>query len=200
MIRVLIADDEKLLRSALAALLNLEDTITVVAQADSGPEAVALAARHQPDVVLLDLEMPGQDGVDAAAEILRQRPDQAVILLTRHGRPGVLRRALRAGIRGFLNKSIDPEALAQVIALVHAGQRYIDAEISTAAMIDDCPLTEREVDVLRLTQNGKSVNEIASELYLAPGTVRNYLSSAMQKTGTHSRHLAARHALERDWL
>ena len=200
MIRVLIADDEKLLRSALAALLNLEDAITVVAQADNGPEAVALAARHQPDVVLLDLEMPGQDGVEAAGEILRQRPDQAVILLTRHGRPGVLRRALRAGIRGFLDKSIDPEALAQVIALVHSGQRYIDAEISTAAMIDDCPLTERELDVLRLTQNGKSVSEIASELYLAAGTVRNYLSSAMQKTGTHSRHLAARHAVERDWL
>ncbi|MFC0681309.1 response regulator [Lysobacter korlensis] len=200
MIRVLIADDEKLLRSALAALLNLEDAITVVAQADNGPEAVALAACHQPDVVLLDLEMPGQDGVEAAGEILRQRPDQAVILLTRHGRPGVLRRALRAGIRGFLNKSIDPEALARVIALVHAGQRYIDAEISTAAMIDDCPLTERELDVLRLTQSGKSVSEIASELYLAAGTVRNYLSSAMQKTGTHSRHLAARYAVERDWL
>jgi two-component system response regulator DesR len=200
MIRVLIADDEKLLRSALASLLNLEDTITVIAQADTGPDAVALSAQHRPDVVLLDLEMPGLDGVEAASEILRQRPDQAIILLTRHGRPGVLRRALRVGVRGFLSKSIDPEALARVIALVHAGQRYIDADISTAAMIDDCPLTERELDVMRLTVEGKSVNEIASGLHLAQGTVRNYLSSAMQKTGTHSRHLAARHAQARGWL
>jgi two-component system response regulator DesR len=200
MIRVLIADDEKLLRSALVSLLNLDDSITVVAQADNGLEAVALTAVHRPDVVLLDLEMPGLDGVEAAGEILRQRPDQAVILLTRHGQPGVLRRALRVGVRGFLSKSVDPDALARVIALVHSGQRYIDAEISTAAMIDDCPLTDRELDVMRLTVDGKSVNEIASSLYLSPGTVRNYLSSAMQKTGTHSRHLAARHAQERGWL
>ena len=200
MIRVLLADDEKLLRTALAALLELEAGITVVAQAESGPDAVTLTSAHDPDVVLLDLEMPGIDGIEAAEQILRLRPDQAIILLTRHGRPGVLKRALSAGIRGFLNKSIDPSVLAQVIAVVHAGQRYIDAEISTAAMIDDCPLTERELDVLRLTGSGRSVREIAATLHLASGTVRNYLSSAMQKTGTGSRHQAEGVARDRGWL
>jgi two-component system, NarL family, response regulator DesR len=199
-IRVLLADDEKLLRTALAALLELEDGITVVAQAQTGPDAIALTATQNPDVVLLDLEMPGMDGIEAATEILRLRPDQAIILLTRHGRPGVLKRALSAGVRGFLNKSIDPGVLAQVIAVVHAGQRYIDAEISTAAMMDDCPLTERELDVLRLTIGGRSVREIASTLHLAAGTVRNYLSSAMQKTDTASRHQAAGVARDHGWL
>lgn len=123
-----------------------------------------------------------------------------LILLTRHGRPGVLKRALSAGIRGFLDKSIDPAVLAQVIAVVHAGQRYIDAEISTAAMIDDCPLADRELEVLRLTVGGRSVREIASTLHLAAGTVRNYLSSAMQKTDTASRHQAAGVARDRGWL
>ncbi|HEV7950418.1 MAG TPA: response regulator transcription factor [Glaciihabitans sp.] len=200
MITVLLADDENLLRGALAALLDLEGTIEVVAQAESGTEAVALAATHRPDVVLLDLEMPGMDGIDAATTILAQRPDQAIILLTRHGRPGVLRRALAAGVRGFLSKSVDPERLARIIADVHAGQRYIDSEISTAAMMDDCPLTERELDVLRLTVDGLSVREMGSRLHLASGTVRNYLSAAMQKTGTSSRHEAGRIAHQRSWL
>jgi len=200
MITVLLADDENLLRGALAALLDLEDNITVIAQAANGADAVAKARIHRPDVVLLDLEMPGLDGIDAASAILEERPDQAIILLTRHGRPGVLRRALKAGVRGFLGKTVDPERLARIIVDVHAGQRYIDSEISTAAMIDDCPLTDRELDVLRLTVDGLSVREMGSALHLASGTVRNYLSSAMQKTGTSSRHEAARAARERSWL
>ena len=188
MIRLLIADDENLLRLALAALLDLEDGLEVVAQADNGTDAVKLALSLEPDVVLLDLEMPALDGIDTATAILAERPGQAIILLTRHGRPGVLKRALRAGVRGFLGKTVEPERLAQIIVDVHAGNRYVDSEISTAAMIDDCPLTDRELDVLRLTVEGLSVREIGLGLHLAAGTVRNYLSSAMQKTGTSARH------------
>jgi len=205
MIRVLIADDENLLRGALAALLDLEDGLEVVAQADNGRDAIRLASEVEPDVVLLDLEMPGPDGsgldgIDTATAILAARPSQAIILLTRHGRPGVLRRALHAGVRGFLGKTVEPERLAAIIVDIHAGHRYIDSEISTAAMMDDCPLTERELDVLRLTTEGLSVREMGLRLHLASGTVRNYLSSAMQKTTTASRHEAARVARERSWL
>jgi two-component system response regulator DesR len=199
-IRVVLADDETLLRTALAALLDLSDEIEVVAQAQDGLEAVALVERHRPDVVLLDLEMPGLDGVDAATRILAARPDQAVVLLTRHGRPGVLKRALSAGVRGFLLKSVDPDELVRVVVHVHGGRRWIDADISAAAMMDDCPLTARELDALRLTAEGWSVREISTRLHLASGTVRNYLSSAMSKTGSSSRHAAARVARERSWL
>ena len=200
MTTVLLADDERLLRTALAALLDLEHGITVVAQAEDGETAVALAEQVRPDVVLLDLEMPGMDGIDTATRILAQRPDQPIILLTRHGRPGVLRRALRAGVRGFVSKSIETSSLARIIADVHSGSRYVDSEISTAAMIDDCPLTQRELDTLRLTADGMSIQEISAALHLAKGTVRNYLSFAMQKTGGATRHDAARRARERNWL
>jgi two-component system response regulator DesR len=200
MIRILIADDENLLRVAIASLLDLEDDLEVVAQADNGRDAIRLTSEHSPDVVLLDLEMPGLDGIDTATEILAAHPELPIILLTRHGRPGVLRRALRAGVRGFLGKTVEPERLARIIADVHAGQRYIDSEISTAAMMDDCPLTERELEVLRLTVDGLSVREMGARLHLAAGTVRNYLSAAMQKTNTSSRHEAARAARERNWL
>lgn len=200
MIRVLIADDENLLRMALGSLLDLEEGIQVVAQAENGADAISLAEEHQPDVVLLDLEMPGLDGIDTAAVILQARPEQAIILLTRHARPGVLKRALRVSIRGFLAKTVEPDRLAQIITDVHAGRRYIDSDISTAAMMDDCPLTDRELDVLRLTTEGYSVREMSGRLHLASGTVRNYLSTAMQKTGAASRHEAARRARERSWL
>nr|WP_217270890.1 response regulator transcription factor [Frigoribacterium sp. VKM Ac-2836] len=196
----MLADDETLLRRSIAALLDLADDIEVVAQAADGLEAVRLTAEHEPDVVLLDLEMPGMDGIEAATIILARRPDQAVVLLTRHGRPGVLKRALTAGVRGFLPKSVDPDELQRVIVQVHGGRRYIDADISASAMMDDCPLTDRELDALRLTTDGFSVREISARLHLASGTVRNYLSSAMQKTGSSSRHTAARLARERGWL
>lgn len=200
MIRVLLADDENLLRGAIGSLLELEGQILVVAQADNGADAVALDAEHQPDVVLLDMEMPRMDGIEATTRILEAFPDRAIVLLTRHGRPGLLKRALAAGVRGFVSKSIDPAQLAEVVERVHGGQRYIDSEISAAAMMDDCPLTDRELDALRLTTEGYSVREIGARLHLASGTVRNYLSSAMSKTGTSSRHLAARVARERSWL
>lgn len=200
MIRVLLADDENLLRGAIGALLELEGQIEVVAQADNGADAVTLDAEHLPDVVLLDMEMPRMDGIEATTRILQAFPDRAIVLLTRHGRPGLLKRALGAGVRGFVSKSIDPAQLAEVVERVHGGQRYIDSEISAAAMMDDCPLTERELDALRLTVEGYSVREIGARLHLAGGTVRNYLSSAMGKTGTSSRHQAARVARERSWL
>jgi two-component system response regulator DesR len=200
MIRVLIADDENLLRKAIASLLDLEEGIEVVAQADNGETAITLTRETSPDVVLLDLEMPGLDGIDTASRILEEHPGQPIVLLTRHGRPGVLKRALKAGVRGFVGKTIDPERLAQIIVDVFDGKRYIDSEISMAAMIDDCPLSERELDVLRLTLDGLSVREISLSVHLASGTVRNYLSSAMHKTGTASRHEAARRARERSWV
>ncbi|ROS52611.1 DNA-binding response regulator [Frigoribacterium sp. PhB24] len=200
MIRVLLAGDETLLRRSIAAVLDLADDIEVVAQAADGLEAVRLAAEHEPDVVLLDLEMPGMDGIEAATAILARRPGQAVVLLTRHGRPGVSKRALTAGVRGFLPKSVDPDELHRVIVQVHGGRRYIDADISAAAMMDDCPLADRELDTLRLTTDGLPVREISARLHLASGTVRNYLSSAMQKTGSSSRHTAARVVRERGWL
>lgn len=200
MTRLLIADDETLLRAAIGALLDLEDDLEVVAQAGDGREAIELARMHLPDVVLLDLEMPGLDGIETAEALLRERPGLPIVLLTRHARPGVLKRALAAGVRGFLGKAVEPAHLAVVVREVHAGRRYIDAEISMAAMLDDCPLSDRELDALRLTLDGLSVREIGTSLHLAPGTVRNYLSSAMGKLGAASRHDAARRARERAWI
>lgn len=200
MIGVVLADDEGLLRRALASLLPMEGDIDVLAEACDGAEAVAATVEHQPDVLVIDLEMPGIDGLDAVTEIRRSRPDQVVLMLTRHARPGVLRSALRLGVQGFVSKSADPAHIATVITALHDGRRWIDQDVSAAAIIDDCPLTERELDVLRVTGAGYSVAEIAGQLHLAQGTVRNYLSNAMQKTQTTSRHAAARYAREHDWL
>ena len=200
MTTVVLADDEVLLRKALASLLPLEGDITVVAEAVDGADAVDVTLTHKPDVLVIDLEMPGVDGLDAVADIRRVLPDQVILMLTRHARPGVLRSALRLGIQGFASKSAEPAHLAAIIAALHQGQRWIDQDVSAAAIVADCPLTDREIDVLRVTGDGYSVVEIAAQLHLAPGTVRNYLSSAMQKTQTHTRHEAARYAREHDWL
>ncbi len=200
MTTVVLADDEVLLRRALASLLPLEGDITVLAEAADGAEAVTATLTHGPDVLVIDLEMPGLDGLDAVAEIRRTLPDQVVLVLTRHARPGVLRRALRLGVQGFASKSADPGHIASVVAALHGGRRWIDQDVSAAAIVDDCPLTDRELEVLRVTRDGYSVAEIAARLHLAQGTVRNYLSSAMQKTQTRTRHEAARYAREHDWL
>lgn len=199
-IRIVLADDEQLLRYTLGALLTLDGAISIVGQASDGAEAVTVALQEKPDVLVIDLEMPGTDGLHAVESILHQMPDQKILMLTRHARPGVLRRALKAGVRGFMSKSADPELISNVIRRVHEGGRWIDHDILEASVIDDSPLTDRELDVLRETQDGLSVKEIATRLYLAPGTVRNYLSSAMQKTHTTSRQDAARHARSRGWL
>jgi two-component system response regulator DesR len=200
MTSVVLADDEALLRKALAALLPLEGDITVLAEASDGEQAVAATLRHEPDVLVIDLEMPNVDGLGAVTEIRRHRPQQVILMLTRHARPGVLRKALKSGVQGFVTKSAEPAHIATVIATLHSGKRWIDPDVSALAVIDDCPLTERELDVLRVTGEGYSVADIAGRLHLAQGTVRNYLSSAMQKTQTQTRHEAARYAREHDWL
>ncbi|MBJ6636102.1 response regulator [Streptomyces griseoincarnatus] len=200
MTTVVLADDEALLRKALAALLTLEGGITVLAEAQDGESAVRATLEHRPDVLVIDLEMPGLDGLGAVAEIRRARPDQVILMLTRHARPGVLRKALKRGVQGFVSKSAEPAHITAVITTLHAGKRWIDPDVSALAVVDDCPLTDREVDVLRGTRDGYSVADIAARLHLAEGTVRNYLSNAMQKTQTRTRHEAARYAWTHDWL
>ena len=200
MTTVVLADDEALLRSALAALLPMEGEITVLAEAEEGGSAVEATLLHRPDVLVIDLEMPGVDGLDAVARIRRELPGQVILMLTRHARPGVLRRALKLGVQGFVSKSADPAHIASVVRSLHEGRRWVDPDVSALAVIDDNPLTDREIDVLRVTGEGYSVAEIAGRLHLAQGTVRNYLSSAMGKTQTRTRHQAARYAREHDWL
>jgi two-component system, NarL family, response regulator DesR len=200
MIRILIADDEDLLRGSLAALLALEEDIEVVAEASTSTDAVRLAREHRPDIAVLDLEMPPADGLHAAQEI-RAELATHIVLVTRHARPGVLRRALSAGVSGFVPKTTPAARLAEIIRDVAAGRRYVDPDIAASALTeDDCPLTDRELEVLRASRTGASVIEIAAQVHLAPGTVRNYLSSAMSKLGVSSRHVAAHRAWEEGWI
>ena len=199
-IRLLLADDEHLIRGALEALLGLEPDIEIVASTDNGVTAGALARDHRPDVCLLDLEMPHADGLEAAKDILSEVACR-VIIVTRHARPGVLRRALASNVAGFVPKSTPAEQLANVIRDVAAGRRYIDPEIAAAALTAErCPLTDRELDVLRMTRTADSVQEIAEQLFLSQGTVRNYLSSAMTKLHASSRHAAAQEAWQQGWI
>ncbi|WP_052847968.1 response regulator transcription factor [Streptomyces avicenniae] len=200
MTTVVLADDEALLRKALASLLPLGGGITVLAEAADGGSAVEATLRHRPDVLVIDLEMPGLDGLGAVSEIRRALPEQVILMLTRHARPGVLRKALKLGVQGFVSKAAEPGHITTVITALHEGRRWIDPDVSALALVDDCPLTDREIDVLRGTREGFAVAEIAARLHLAEGTVRNYLSRAMQKTQTRTRHEAARYAREHDWL
>ncbi|KUL28083.1 response regulator transcription factor [Streptomyces regalis] len=200
MIRLLIADDEDLLRSALAALLALEPDLTVVAEASTSTDAVRLAREHRPDIAVLDLEMPPTDGLRAAEGIRAELPTR-IVLVTRHARPAVLRRALAAGVRGFVPKTTPAARLAEIIRDIAGGRRYVDPDIAASALTeDDCPLTDRELQVLRAARTGASIAEIATEVHLAPGTVRNYLSAAMSKLGTPTRHAAAHRAWEQGWI
>lgn len=201
MIRLLLADDEHLIRTALAQLLDLEDDLSVVAQAGSGDEAVAAARAHEIDVAVLDLQMPGLDGISAATELLRLRPGTGVVIVTGHGRPGHLKRALAAGVRGFLPKTTSAATLASVVRSVHGGGRYVDPELSAEAIAaGDSPLTPREADVLELAADGAPVDEIARRASLSPGTVRNYLSSAVTKLDAANRHDAAATAKRLGWI
>jgi two-component system response regulator DesR len=200
MIRVLLADDEDLIRGAVAALLGLEPDLTVVGEAADSVAAVAVALQTRPEVAVLDLEMPPRDGLQAAAEI-RERLAIPVILVTRHARPAVLRRALAAGVAGFVPKTTPAARLAVIIRAVHGGRRYIDPDIAASALTEDaCPLTTRELDILRVVRSGAPITEIAAAVHLAPGTVRNYLSTAMAKVGAATRHAAAHHAWEQGWI
>ncbi|GAA2150147.1 response regulator transcription factor [Kitasatospora kazusensis] len=200
-VRVLLADDEHLIRGALAALLSLEEDLVVVAQAATGPEAVAMARAHRPDIAVLDLQMPGLDGIEVAAELRRLLPDCRTMIVTGHGRPGYLKRALQVGVRGFLPKTVSAADLAGIIRTVRTGGRYIDPELAADAISSgDSPLTPRETDVLELAADGTSIAEIADRAALSPGTVRNYLSSAAGKLGAENRHAAVRKAREAGWI
>ncbi|MBO4164477.1 response regulator transcription factor [Micromonospora antibiotica] len=200
MIRIVIADDEELIRGALVALLSLETDIEVVADVADGEAAVAAAVAHRPDLTLLDLEMPGLDGVDAARRLLRLVATQ-VVIVTRHARPGTLKRALSAGVHGFVPKSTPASELARIIRSVTAGERYIDARLAASALTEqESPLTPREIDVLRLTRDGLPTKNIARQLGLAHGTVRNHISSAMAKLDVDSRTAAATIAWEHGWI
>ncbi|GAB2968671.1 response regulator transcription factor [Actinotalea caeni] len=200
-IRVLLADDETLIRDAVAALLALQDDLEVVAVAGSGDEALAAALRHQPDVALLDLQMPGLDGLEVAERLAAELPSCGSVIVTSHGRPGYLRRALETGVRGFLPKTSSAQVLAEAVRTVHRGGRYVDPELAAEAIAAGAsPLTARESDVLELAADGAPVEEIAARAHLSPGTVRNYLSAAVAKLGVANRHEAVRVARERGWL
>ncbi|MFG3051207.1 response regulator [Kitasatospora sp. NPDC048239] len=200
-VRVLLADDEHLIRGALAALLSLEEDIVVVAEAASGPEALAMAKAHRPDIAVLDLQMPGLDGIEVATELRRLLPDCRAMIVTGHGRPGYLKRALEVGVRGFLPKTVSAADLAGIIRTVRAGARYVDPELAADAIsAGGTPLTPRETDVLELAADGTSIAGIAERAALSQGTVRNYLSSAAAKLGAENRHAAVRIAREHGWI
>lgn len=200
-IRLLLADDQALVRGALAALLDLEDDLEVVAQVGRGDEVVEAARSSRADVCLLDIEMPGLDGLRAAAALHEADIGGRSLIVTTFGRPGYLRKALEAGASGFVVKDTPAAELADAVRRVHAGLRVVDPALaaeSLAGVAD--PLTDRERDVLREALDGASVTDIATRVHLSPGTVRNYLSSAMGKVGGSTRVEAARAAERQGWL
>lgn len=181
--------------------LGLQEDFEVVATAASGTEAVAVIERFAPDVAVLDLQMPGKDGVEVVEAVAASCPGVRCMIVTSHGRLGYLKRALAAGARAFLSKTTPAAQLADVIRQVNAGHRYVDPELSAEAIAaGDSPLTPREADVLELAADGSPVEEIAARAHLSPGTVRNYLSSAAAKLGAANRHEAAAIARARGWL
>ncbi|MET8584181.1 response regulator transcription factor [Streptomyces collinus] len=199
-IRLLLADDQDLVRSALSALLDLEDDFEVVASVDRGDKVVDAALAHDPDVALLDVEMPGLDGLAAAAELTARVPRCRVVVLTTFGRAGYLRRAMTAGAVGFVVKDAPPEALADAVRRVMRAERVVDPELAAATLAAGESPTPRERDVLLAARASGSVADIAGALHLAESTVRNYLSSVIAKTGTRNRMEAVRLADERGWL
>jgi two-component system response regulator DesR len=200
-IRLLVADDQALIRSALTALLSLEDDFSVVAQVGRGDEVVPAALAHRPDVALLDVEMPGIDGLAAAGALAVELPECRVIILTTFGRAGYLRRAMEAGARGFIVKDAPAEQLADAVRRVAGGERVVDPVLAAATLAGGpSPLTDRERDVLAASRGGAPVGDIARTLFLSEGTVRNYLSAAIAKTGVRNRNEAVRVAEEHGWL
>lgn len=190
-----------MIRGALAALLATEEDIEVVAQVDRGDRVVDAALKSQPDVALMDIEMPGKDGITAAADLREKLPGCRVLILTVFGRPGYLRKAVDAGISGFLLKDAPPAELAAAIRRTARGERVVDSQLAVAALSEgSSPLTPRERDVLAMSTRGASVEEIARALHLTNGTVRNHLSIAIQKLNARNRVEAARIAEEKGWL
>jgi two-component system, NarL family, response regulator DesR len=200
-IRVLLAEDQGMMRGALALLLGMEADIEVVAQVAAGDEIVGAVLTHRPDIALLDIELPGLSGLDAAAELRRRAPDCRVLILTTFGRPGYLRRAMEAGAAGFLVKDGPVEGLAGAIRRVLEGETVVDPALAAAALsAGPSPLTARECDVLRASADGATVADIAGALHLSESTVRNYLSAAIGKTATRNRTEALREARRQGWL
>lgn len=200
-IRVLVADDQHLVRGALVALLSLEDDLEVVAQTGRGDEVAALVAANGVDVALLDIEMPGRNGIAVAAELQDAQSPCRVLIVTTFGRPGYLRRAMAAGARGFVVKDTPADELARAIRAVAAGQRVVDPALAAESMgVGESPLSPREAEVLAAAVGGASVREVAASLHLSTGTVRNHLSAAIGKTGAQNRAEAARIAADRGWL
>jgi two-component system, NarL family, response regulator DesR len=201
MIRVLLAEDQGTVRGALSALLRLEADLEVVAEVERGDSVVPTALEIRPDVALLDIEMPGRDGLSAAKELHQQLPSCRIVILTTFGRSGYLRRAMESGAVGFLLKEAPASQLAVAIRRVMEGERVVDPELALAALAEgNNPLTNREREVLSVALSGASLADIAAQLILSEGTVRNHLSTAIQKLGAHNRMEAARLAEQRGWL
>jgi two-component system, NarL family, response regulator DesR len=200
-IRLLLADDQALVRGALAALLDLESDLTVVAEVGSGDAVVAAATAHAPDVALLDVEMPGMDGIEATRALKQALPRVRVLIVTTFGRPGFLRRALQAGADGFVVKDTPARQLADAVRRVHAGLRVVDPVLAADSLVaGDSPLTARETEVLLAARDGATVATIAGRLSLSEGTIRNHLSAAIGKTGSANRAEAVRTADRNGWL
>jgi two-component system, NarL family, response regulator DesR len=200
-VRILIAEDQTMVRQALVALLELEPDITVVAEAAGGDEAIAMARKHQPDVAVLDIEMPGPGGIEVARLLSASGFAGKIVIVTTFGRPGYLRAAMAAGASGFLLKDAPAAQLADAIRRVAAGERVVDADLATAALAEgESPLSQRETDVLAAAAGHDTIAELASRLNLSPGTVRNHLSAAIQKLGARNRADAARIAEDKGWL
>ncbi|GAA0918418.1 MULTISPECIES: response regulator transcription factor [Streptomyces] len=200
-IKVLLAEDQSMVREALAALLGLEDDIEVVAQVSRGDEVVAAAHAHDVDVALLDIEMPGCTGIEAAARLHQELPALKLVVLTTFGRPGYLRSAMEAGADAFLVKDAPAAQLAEAIRKVLAGERVIDPTLAAAALAEGAnPLTDRERELLRAAADGSTNAELAAAFHLSQGTVRNHLSTAIQKLAARNRTEAIRTAREKGWL
>lgn len=200
-IRLIIADDQALVRGALGALLDLEADLEVVGLAASGAEALRLVETTQPHVCLMDIQMPGTDGIEATRLVREASPDTRVLIVTTFARPGYLRSALDAGASGFIAKDTPAEQLADAVRRVHAGLRVMDPALAEESLFEGAnPLTEREQQVLRLAADGRSAATIAAEVFLSAGTVRNHLSSAIGKTGAANRAQAVRVASDKGWI
>jgi two-component system, NarL family, response regulator DesR len=201
MIKLLLADDQALVRGAMAALLDMEADLTVVAEVGRGDEVVAAAQAAGADLALLDVEMPGLDGVAACRALRRTRPQCRVLMVTTFGRAGYLRAAMAAGAGGFIVKDTPARQLADAVRRVHEGLRVVDPALAAQSLAQgDSPLTDRESDVLRAARDGGTVADVARELHLSEGTVRNHLSAAIGKTGARTRAEAVRIAVDNGWL
>ena len=200
-IRILLAEDQAMVRGALTALLQLEDDLEVVAEVSQGDHVLPIAVKTQPDIALLDIEMPGSDGLSAAEALHKRLPSCRIVILTTFGRSGYLRRAMESGAVGFLLKDAPADQLAVAIRRVMAGERVVDPELAISALSDgDNPLTGRERDVLRASLEGAGIADIAAQLYVSEGTVRNHISTAIHKLNVRNRMEAAHLAQERGWL